>query len=219
MSNKKKNDMPIEGVIDGTDFVELKRDMQSAKVIAWLQYNQQQLIAGAVVLVLGLVGSSLWQAQQASQKEAAALLYIQATNTSNMEEKAALFDNVIATYPDSGYAILARLKKSTQSGVDEQKSALKSLIGGQGAPEFAWQARLDLAEIFISEHRHEKAKEILLSRMGSEYEQARFALLAQATVDTDEKMTLIQKALDAASHDEDLNAALKAELAQLKAFN
>lgn len=219
MSNKKQKDKPVEGVIDGTDFVELKRDMQSARVIAWLQYNQQQLIAGVVVLVLALVGSSLWQAQQASQKGAAALLYIQATNTSNMEEKATLFDNVIAAYPDSGYATLARLQKSTNASVDEQKSALQALIDGKGAPEFVWQARLDLAEVYLAENNHEQAKEVLSARVGSEYEQARFALLAKMAVDADEKMTLIQKALDATSHDNDLNAALEAKLAQLKASN
>lgn len=219
MSNKKQKDMPIEGVIDGTDFVELKRDMQSAKVIAWLQYNQQQLIAAAVVVVLVLVGSSLWKAQQASQKEAAALLYIQATNTNNSDEKSALFDNVIATYPDSGYATLARLQKSTSPSVDEQKVALNALIDSKIAPEFVWQARLDLAEIFIAENNNEQAKEVLSSRVGAQYEQARFALLAQVAIDAVEKMTLIQQALDAASHDEDLNAALEAELAQLKASN
>ena len=217
MSNKKKKDKPVEGVVDGTDFVELKRDMQSAKVIAWLQYNQQQLIAGAVVLVLALVGSSLWQAQQASQKGAAALIYIKATNTTNAEEKTALFDSVIATYPDSGYATLARLQKSTSPSVDAQKVALQALIDGKGASEFVWQARLDLAEAYLAENNHEQAKAVLSARLGSEYEQARLALLAQMATDTDEKIELIQKALDASSHDNDLNAALEAELAQLKA--
>jgi len=74
--NKKTQDnTPIEGMIDATDIVELKRDMQSAKVIAWLEYNQQQLIAGAVVLVLILVGVSLWKEQKLSQKNSAALVY------------------------------------------------------------------------------------------------------------------------------------------------
>ena len=219
MSNKKQEEAPVEGVIDGTDFVELKRDMQSAKVIAWLQYNQQQLIAGAVVLVLALVGSSLWQAQQASQKEAAALVYIKATNTTNTEERNALLDSVISEYPDSGYATLATLQRSASPSVDEQEAALQALIDAKSAPEFVWQARLDLAELFMAKNDYEQAKEVLSPRVGTQYEQARFALLARLTDDADEKMTLIQKALDAASNDNDLKATLEAELAQLKASN
>ena len=219
MSKKKQENNPVEGIVDGTDFVELKRDMQSAKVIAWLQYNQQQLIAGVVVVVLALIGSSLWQAQQANQKEAAALMYIKATNTSNLDEKNALMDGVTESYPDSGYATLARLKKSASANTDEQIAALQALIEGKGVPEFVWQARLDLAEVYLAENNHEQAKAVLASRVGKQYEQAQFALLARLAMDDDEKMTLIQKALAAESHDNDLNAALEAELEQLQASN
>ncbi len=218
MSNKKQKKNPIEGVVDGTDFVELKRDMQSAKVIAWLQYNQQQLIAGAIVLVLVLIGSSLWQAQQASQKEAAALMYIKATNTSDMATKKALFDEVIETYPESGYATLARLQKSASSNTDERILALQALMEGEGVPEFVWQARLDLAEVYLEENNNDQARAVLEARVGKQYEQARYALLARLAKG-DEKVTLIQKALAAESHDNDLNAALEAELAQLQASN
>ncbi len=217
MSNKKQENAPVEGIVDGTDFVELKRDMQSAKLIAWLQYNQQQLIAGAVVLVIALVGNGLWQEQKRSQKEAAALMYIKAMNATNEAEQTTMFDSVIKTYPDSGYAILAKLKKSASSSVEARKAALESLIETKGAPEFVWQARLDLAVVYIEEGDMTKAKELLAFRFGKDYEQARYAFLAKLASDESEKETFIQKALDAESHDKNLKSALEAELAQLKA--
>lgn len=217
MSKKKQENAPVEGIIDGSEFVELKRDMQSAKLIAWLQYNQQQLIAAGVVLVLALVGSSLWQAQQQTQKEAAALMYIKATNTLDAEERYAFMDSVIKEYPDSGYATLARLQNSAVQDVEAQKAALQALIDNKGAPEFVWQARLDLASIYVAEGDVEKAKEMLNSRLGKHYEQARHAMLAKTASNADEKMDYIQKALDAESLDNDLKANLEAELAQLKA--
>ncbi len=217
MSNKKQESAPVEGIVDGTDFVELKRDMQSAKLIAWLQYNQQQLIAGVIVLVLALVGNGLWQEQKRSQKEAAALMYIKAMNINDEAEQTAMFDSVIKEYPDSGYAILAQFKKSSNASIEVRKAALLSLMDSKSAPEFVWQARLELAGLYAEEGDVEKAKELAQENVGKHYEQARYALLAKLATDTSEKETLIQKALDAESHDNDLKAALEAELASLQA--
>ncbi len=217
MSDKKQENAPVEGIVDGTDFVELKRDMQSAKLIAWLQYNQQQLIAAAVVLVLALVGNGLWQEQQRNQKEAAALMYIKAMNTNDEAEQTAMFDSVIKEYPDSGYAALAQLKKSSSTDIEARKAALQSLVDSKGAPEFVWQARLELAELYAEEGDAEKAKELAQENVGKHYQQARYALLAKLATDASEKETLIQKALDAESHDNDLKASLEAELALLQA--
>jgi len=217
VSKTKHKTAPVEGMIDATDFVELKRDMQSAKVIAWLQYNQQQLIAAGIVVVLALVGYALWQEQQQSQKESAALMYIQASNTANDDERFALLDSVIKSYPDSGYAILAYLQKSAAQDVETRKAALQALMNHKGAPEFVWQAKLDLAELYFTEGDITKAKALLESRLGKHYEQARFAMLANMTTDMNEKIEWIQKALAAESHDHDLQARLEAELARLKA--
>jgi len=216
VNKKKEENSPVEGIVDGTDFVELKRDMQSAKVIAWLQYNQQQLIAGAVVLVLLLVGASFWKERELAQKEAAALMYIQAVNNPNKEEQAALFEGVIKTYPESGYAELAALQQSSAADVDKRKEALKMLLEGHGAPELSWQARLDLAEVYLASGETDKANELLKSRVGKHFEQARYALLAKAASNSDEKIAFLQKAVVAESHDKDLKANLEAQLALLK---
>ncbi len=217
VSNKKEEKAPVEGIVDGTDFVELKRDMQSAKIVAWLQYNQQQLIAGVVTFVLILVGISLWKEREQSQKEAAALMYIEAVNKSNAEERYALLDSVVKTYPDSGYATLANLQKEAQPNTDEKKAALQALIDAHGAPEFVWQAKLDLAEVYLAEQDVAQAEALLDKRFGKHYEQARFALLVRTANNNAEKIELLEKALAAESHNKDLKAALESELAKLQA--
>lgn len=216
MKKKKEENAPVEGIIDGTDFVELKRDMQSAKVMAWLEYNQQQLIAGAIVLLLALVGVSVWKEQQLTEKNSAALLYMKAINTTDETQRVALLDTVTSDYADTGYAVLAKLQKIKISDAPEKQVLLRSLTQSKVAPEFVWQARLDLAELLIIEGKVAEAEEVLAERLGKEYEQARYALLASLTEDKAEKSTLIQKALDAVSNDSDLVTSLEAELASLR---
>ncbi|MDQ6980884.1 MAG: tetratricopeptide repeat protein [Ghiorsea sp.] len=216
MKKKKEENAPVEGMIDGTDFVELKRDMQSAKVMAWLEYNQQQLIAGVIVLLLALVGVSVWKEQQLTEKNSAALVYMKAINTADETQRASLLDTVTSEYAGTGYAILAKLQKIKISDAPEKQVLLRSLIESKVAPEFVWQARLDLAELLITEGKSAEAEEVLAERLGKEYEQARYALLASLTEDKVEKVTLIQKALDAVSNDNDLVTRLEAELASLR---
>ena len=216
VKKKKEENAPVEGIIDGTDFVELKRDMQSAKIMAWLEYNQQQLIAGAIVLLLALVGVSVWKEQQLTEKNSAALLYMKAINTADETQRASLLDTVTSEYADTGYAVLAKLQKIKISDAPEKQVLLRSLTQSKVAPEFIWQARLDLAELLIVEGKDAEAEEVLAERLGKEYEQARYALLASLTEDKAEKATLIQKALDAVSNDSDLVTSLEAELASLR---
>ena len=217
MKDKKQEETPLEPVISATDLVELKRDMQSAQVVDWLHKNQQQIIAAAVVFLLVLVGLSLWKEQQITQKSSAALLYMKATNTQDASQGSALLDSVMKDYADTGYATLAQLQKAKHADAASKRSSLEALINGHGAPELAWQARLDLGELLIAEGKAEEAKAVLDVRTGKQYEQMRFYLLSRLAVDTAEKETLIQKSLDAESNDNDLSVMLKAELATLRA--
>ncbi len=217
MNDKKQENNPIEEIISAEDLVELKRDMQSAKVTEWLHKNQQQLIAGAVVLVLLLVGFSLWKEQQLAQKNSAALIYMKAVNTTDAAQRKALLDSVIKDYADTGYAILARLKQAGSDDVVEKIAGLEALVNSKGAPEVVWQARLDLAEVHMATGNIEEARKLLAVSSGKYYEQARYYLLSRITTDAAEKAELIQKSLDSESSDNDLVAQLEAELAVLRA--
>ena len=112
---------------------------------------------------------------------------------------------------------MAKLQKA--KGIDSaaKEISLEALANGHGAPELVWQARLDLAELYVQDGKINEAKVVLEERLGKHYEQARFALLARITEDKDEKMSWIQKSLDSETHDNDLVAELEAELAQLRA--
>lgn len=217
MNMKTKDLNPTEIEISVDDMVELKRDMQSAHVAAWLQKNQQQLIAGVLVFVVVLIGLALWKEQRVAQREAAALAYLQATNSQDEAERNALLAAVVSEYPDSGYAVLADMQQGKAADIQTRTTHLLALTEHQGGPEIQWQARLDLAELYIAQGNADQAKALLDKRMGKHYEQARFFLLSQVATDSAEKMTLIQKSLDAETHDNDLVARLEADLATLKA--
>lgn len=216
MNDKKQEESPLNEMISATDMVDLKRDMQNAQLTDWLQKNQQQLIAGAVVFVLLLVGFSLWQEQQRTMKGSAALIYMKAVNTSDEAARNSLLDSVITDYASTGYATLAKLRKATSSDAAVKQENLEALIANKGAPELVWQARLDLAELHIASGQTEAAAKVLEERLGKQYEQARFYLLSRLATDDQEKAELIQKSLDAESLDNDLVAELEAELALLR---
>ena len=217
MNDKKLENNPVEGIISAADMVELKRDMQNAKVVDWLQRNQQQLIAGAVVFVIALAGVTLWKEQKLAEKNAAALMYMKAVATKDSTEQNALLSSVIQDFSGTGYATLAKLKQGASSDQAVKVAALEALIANKGAPEFIWQARLDLAELYIAQDETEKAKALLDVRTGKAYEQLRYYLLSRIAADKQEKADYIQKSLNAESLDNDLVAALEAELALLNA--
>jgi len=206
----------VEEIITATDMVDLKRDMQQAKINAWLQKNKQLLVALAVVGLLVLLGSSVWKEQQLAHKNAAALLYLQAINETETAERTALLDAVTQDYADTGYATLAQLQKIRGADMQTKESVLKELIAGKGAPELVWQARLDLAELYLAEGRHEDVQDVLGQHFGAHYEQVRYYLLSRVAVDDKKKSELIQKSLDAEVTDNELAATLESELALLR---
>ncbi|MDX8384508.1 MAG: tetratricopeptide repeat protein [Ghiorsea sp.] len=217
MNNKKQDSAPIEATVSATEMVELKRDMQHAQLTAWLEKNQQQLIAAAVVVLLALVGVSLWKEQQRTQQESASLLYMKAMSVADQAQKDALLGSVVKDYAGTGYAILARQKQGSGDNLEAKKASLEALMHGHAVAEVSWQARLDLAELHLAQGERTEAKALLETRIGKHYEQARYALLVKTTEDAAEKKTWIEKALNAESHDTELVATLEAELALLQA--
>ncbi|MDQ6988394.1 MAG: tetratricopeptide repeat protein [Mariprofundaceae bacterium] len=217
MNKKTPENTPIEGTITSTDMVTLRRDMQQEKITAWFASNQQSLIASVIVLAVLLIGISLWQEQQRSQQESAALVYLKATNINDEAQRDALLDAVRQDYAGTGYAVLATVRQSNHPDVAIQIAALTTLMGHQKTPEIAAQARLDLAELHIGQGDIAAAAEVLKTRLSKHYEQVRYALLASISEDDGEKATWLQKAVDAESHDNDLLAELETELALIKA--
>jgi len=212
--NKKQPEEPLQGEVEiAAEMQDLKRDMRSAKLVDWLQKNQQQLLAGAVVIVLALAAGGLWAEKQKTYKQSAAIVYYQALAVSDDKQRQALLETIVSDYPDTAYATLAHTRLAT---LGDREVHLRAVMTNDDAmPELKWQARLDLAEWFIESGKLDEAKSLLVEKTGKQFEELRFYLLAQ-TLTGSEKTDALQKALDAVSNDSILKAEIEAQLASQK---
>lgn len=196
----------------------MKRDMRSAQIVNWMQNNQQQLIAGAVAIVLVLAGGTLWLERNKSQKDSAATLYHQALSISDAEQKKAMLEMVINDFGDTGYGSLAHLYMAKLS--NQPEAHLNALIhGAASTPELAWQARLDLAELHLGNGKVDEVKTLLAEAVGKQYEQLRHYLLAEASTQRAEKKKHLQMSLDSDSNDAFLKARVERMLSELGSEN
>jgi len=205
-----QDDMPMDAQL-GTDMEELKRDMRSAKITNWFEKNQQQLIAGAVIVLVAMAGFGLWSEKQKSYKESAAMMYFQALSVADDSQRQALLEAVVNDYDDTGYAILAHVRLAPLTDTEQH---LRAVIDSDDAtPEFRWQARLDLAEFFIAQDKIDESKVVLQDSVGKQFQQLRYALLAKISTG-DAQKDYLQKALNASSNDSVLKADIETQLAQ-----
>lgn len=198
-----------------TEMEELKRDMRSAQWQDWAKRNQQSLVVASLLLAGGLVAGGMWLEHSRSQQAAAATLYQQAVNEEDKSKKSAYFNSLVSGFSSSSYAALAEMQLAVvDSGHAEEH--LKALEHHPAATdEWKWQARLDLASLKIEAGDKEAAAALLQEPVGKEYQQLRYYLLATIAKDADEKKQQLQKALDAASPDEQLKQKIQKQLALL----
>ncbi|MFQ5355070.1 MAG: YfgM family protein [Mariprofundaceae bacterium] len=196
---------------------ELKQDMRSAQLTAWLQEHQQKLIAAVVAGVLAIVGISLWTERQASIREAVAVLYQQAMDRQGDEEKKAALNQVISEYGDTSYAVLSLLLMSTLDR-DHAIDHLQSLLAHpKRTDELEWQASLDLARLYIQKGDKQAARDLLAGlKPGPAYEQLLHLLLAEAADADAERIKHYQQALEAKSYNTNLNREIEQKLKRLK---
>ncbi len=216
VTKKNQSEKPMqEGVsIDavlGEEMEELKRDMRSAKITNWFEKNQQQLIAGVVIVLLVMAAAGLWSEKQKAYKESAAMMYFQALSVADNSQRQALLESVVKDYADTGYAILAHVRLAPLA--DTEKNLLAVIENDDATPEIRWQARLDLAEFYITHNKIDESRSLLQESVGEQYQQLRYALLAKISSGNSKKEYL-QKALDATSNDAVLKSDLEAKLAQ-----
>jgi len=195
----------------GAEMDELKRDMRSAKITNWFEKNQQQLIAGAVIVLMAMAGAGLWSEKQKTYKESAAMMYFQALSVVDNTQRQALLEAVVKDYADTGYAILAHVRLAPLT--DTEKNLRAVIANDDATPEFRWQARLDLAEFFIAQGKVDESKSLLQATVGEQFQQLRYALLADISTGETQKGYL-QKALDAISNDAVLKADIESKLAK-----
>jgi len=217
VSNSKKNipseeARPQEEHDSGfaAEIEELKRDMRSAQLTHWLQKNQQQVIAGAVVFLLVLAGAGLWIEQGKTQRASAANLYHQAMVTGDAEKRQAMLESVANEFDGTTYAVLSNLQLAKLGDTEQHLNAV--IHGSVASDELVWQARLDLAEYYLQQGNREQAMATLSEKTGQQYEQLRHYLMAEASASDSEKRLHLEKALNAISNDMMLKDRIEAEL-------
>ncbi len=217
MTSKTKEHKPNPVEVSGEEMNELRRDMRTVHLTAWARENQQKIIAAVVGLLILIVGISLWKNHIATQRASAAALYHQAMNTAETQAKRSLLEKVVKDYKETAYGGLARLLLSRVDS-DHAVRHLTALVSRSGLDqELGWQARLDLAQAYLSRHDKARARETLSSPVGGDYEQLRHYLLARASTSDTDRIMHLQKALAAVSHDAVLKRRIKQRLAGLNA--
>lgn len=205
-----QEEMPMDAP-QGNEIDELKRDMRSAKITNWFEKNQQNLIAGAVIVLVAMAGAGLWSEKQKTYKESAAMMYFQALSVVDDAQRKDLLEAVVQDYADTGYGILAHVRLAPLADTEQH---LRAVINNDDAtPEFRWQARLDLAEFFIEQNNVDESKSLLQEPVGEQFQQLRYALLAEISTGDTQKEYL-QKSLDAPSNDAVLKTDIEAKLAK-----
>jgi len=204
-------------VVSHEELEELKRDMRSAKLTAWIEANQQKIIAGVVALIVVIAGISLWKEHRESQRASAATLYQQALNTTQLEDRSSLLQAIIKDYDDTVYGDLARLLL-VNADPEHASDYLQALLARSDVNDgIKMQARLDLAQLRIDAGDKAAALELLAVGGGSDYEQLRHYLMAQAASDDAERIVHLKKARDAISHDATLSQRIDKQLSILDA--
>lgn len=213
-SDKKKGPtQPVD--ISHEEMEGLKRDMRSARLIAWAIENQRTLLAAGIAVLLLIAGVGLWTERMQSQRNSAAVLYHQSLEATDSERKIKLLKSVVQDYDSTFYSPMALMLLSRLDAEQAEKH-LQALLSRSGlTPEIEWQARLDMASIKLKQGDAKAASAVLARPVGAHYEQLRFYLLGMASDSVDEKRGFLNKALAAVSHDSELKKIIKSRLAEL----
>jgi len=211
--DKQPGNEPID--VSHKEMEELKRDMRSAQLTAWAQANQNKIIAGAVAVLLVIVGISLWKEHRDSQRASAATLYHQALNTQQQQDKASMLQEIIKDYDNTVYGGLARLLL-VNADPEHAESYLQELMTRADLDSgVQTQARLDLAQMKITAGDNAAANKLLENHAPADYEQLRHYLMAQAAADDAARIEHLKKARDAISNDAALSQRIEQQLSTL----
>jgi len=209
-----KKTSPIE--VSKDEIQELQRDMRSARIHAWANQYQQQLFVGLILLVIIIVGVGMYKERTNKQQEAAATLFHQAMDTQDNEQRIDFFNSIVQDHSGSSYEAMALLMLASLDTENSKERLTQLLSHPQCSLEMRWQARLDLAQIYLNEKNIAQAKDTLKVQVGKEYAELRYFLLSQTTDDHATKKKFLEKAQEANSHDAALQKNIELQLRQLR---
>ncbi len=208
--------MPAEPEIKKAEIDELRRDMRSAQVAAWVERNRRPLAMGLGVFVIVLIAIGYWQEHSRSQSASAATVYEQALQQTNSAQRQALLHKLIEDFPSSSYAAMAEMELAALDDAHAEAHLQALLQHSKSSDIWKWQARLDLAELYIAAGKKDQARAMLEARVGKAYEQLRQYYLALLADDAAQRVEHLQRALDAESHDDQLKTKIERLLGEAK---
>ncbi|MBF0281452.1 MAG: tetratricopeptide repeat protein [Zetaproteobacteria bacterium] len=212
MSDVTKNEAVDAILVE--EMQELKRDMQSAKVVAWMEEHKNLLMGTVAAGVVLLFAGSFYLESQRTYRSSAATLYQQALMATDAKSKGTLMGAVVENFSDTAYADLAKI----QLAVGESRESMLQAVLSNNAleKEMLWQVRLDLADYYIQQGAVEKANGLLQVAVGTQYEELKQYLLYQTATTDDARRKHLEKGLAAASNDAELQQQMKRALAALQ---
>lgn len=153
----------------------LSEEEQVERIKTWWQQNGTTLIVGVVLVVAGVVGYRWYESYSAEQAAAASDLYEDYVAASaDVDDRAAVLEEIASKIPDSGYAVLARLDAGAKAFADDDidgaighlSAALDAASGGP----LDGLVRLRLARALQEAERTDEALAELRRVKGKGYE-------------------------------------------------
>ncbi|RMH62437.1 MAG: hypothetical protein D6678_01280 [Zetaproteobacteria bacterium] len=199
--------------MSASELEELKRDMRSAQIAAWIEQHRQRLLIGGVVLALALVAGGYWQQQARERAAAASLMYTQALQQRDSTKRQDMLRKLVEAFPSSPQAAMAQMQLAALDDAHLEQHLQAVIAHDKSMDMWRWQARLDLADWYRLHGRKNDARALLQERMGKAYEQRRHYLLALLAEDVKERSEHLQKAQAAESYDNELKREIERLLA------
>ncbi|HXH64169.1 MAG TPA: tetratricopeptide repeat protein [Mariprofundaceae bacterium] len=201
------------------DMEELKRDMRNAQLVDWAKRHQSQLVAALVAFALLLAGAALWINKARSERNAAATIYYQALSVVKDSDRQKLLQALVDRHFGTAYTAMAEMQLARLDAAHAKQHLQAVIDNSKSMPEWVWQARLDLARLWLDEGKPDQATPLLKDSVGADYEQLRQFLLAEASADATGKLSHLKLAQAAPSHDDALQRRIDSELQALEAKN
>lgn len=201
---------PLSGELE-----DLKREMRAASWVNWLESNRAFLMRSAIVLVIGILAVGLWTEHVKSHRESAATLYLQAVQAVETADKISLLEKVSKDFSDTTYAALAQMLLVGLDDAHAEQHLLALLDHPKADESWKWQARLELAGIYLEKKDADRARSLLAEPMGPAYEQWRQFLLARAASNDADRRQHLKLARQADQVDAQLSEKIDRWLAEL----
>jgi len=212
-TDAKKNGEVLEESQLQAGIEELKRDMRSAQLLAWAQKNQKMLTVIVGAVVAGLIAGGLWLEHLKTQRASAASMYETAIIEQDKVKQQTLLSDVARDYRGTSYAVMAQMELARVDTSNAEKHLQAIVASSKAMDAWKWQARLDLAELYLGKKDAAKAAAVLADPVGPAYEQLRQYLLARTATDVAARKDHLDKALAAQSYDADLKQKIEQMLA------